>query len=101
MLDGIVSLVRSGGKIQLVTSQHLSDADIEAIKIGYSKRHEVIENSFLISFEEEVEKLDDSNLEILSELVARGIMDVKVAVTKGLGIYHDKFGIIEDTAGIA
>lgn len=99
MLDGIVSLVRSGGKIQLVTSQHLSDADIEAIKIGYSKRHEVIENSFLISFEEEVEKLDDSNLEILSELVARGIMDVKVAVTKGLGIYHDKFGIIEDTAG--
>lgn len=99
MLDGIVSLVRSGGKIQLVTSQRLSDADIEAIKIGYSKRHEVIENSFLISFEEEVERLDDSNLEILSELVARGIMDVKVAVTKGLGIYHDKFGIIEDTAG--
>jgi len=99
VLDGIVLLVRNGGKIQLVTSQRLSDADIEAIHIGYLKRHEVIENSFLISFTEEVEKLDDANLEILSELVARGIMDVKVAVTKGLGMYHDKFGIIEDTVG--
>lgn len=96
VIDGIITLVRGGGKIQLVTSQRLSDADIEAIKIGYSKRHEVIENSFLISFEEEIEKLDDTNLDILSELIASGIMDVKIAVTKGLGIYHDKFGIIED-----
>ncbi len=99
VLDGIVSLVRSGGKIQLVTSQRLSDADIEAIKIGYSKRNEIIENSFLLTFEEEIERLDDSNLDILSELVASGIMDVKVAVTKGLGIYHDKFGIVEDSNG--
>jgi len=45
LLDGIVSLVRNGGKIQLITSQRLSDADIEAIKIGYSKRNEIVENS--------------------------------------------------------
>lgn len=99
LLDGIVSLVRGGGKIQLITSQRLSDVDIEAIKIGYSKRNEIIENSFLVSFEEEIEKLDDVNLNILSELVASGIMDVKIVVTKGLGIYHDKFGIIEDNSG--
>lgn len=97
VLEGIVSLVRGGGKIQLVTSQRLSEGDIEAIKIGYSKRHAIIENSFLLTFEEEIERLDDSNLDILAELIASGIMDVKVAVTKGLGIYHDKFGIIEDS----
>lgn len=99
ILDGIVALVRSGGKIQLVTSQRLSEGDIDAIKIGYSKRYEVIENAFLLTLEEEVEKLDDSNLNILSELIASGIMDVKVAITKGLGIYHDKFGIFEDSTG--
>ena len=97
VLDGIVSLVRNGGKIQLITSQRLSEGDIEAIKIGYSKRHDIIENSFLLTFEEELEKLDDSNLSILAELIASGVMDVKVAVTKGLGIYHDKFGVIEDS----
>jgi superfamily II DNA or RNA helicase len=99
ILDGIVSLVRSGGKIQLVTSQRLSEGDIEAIKIGYSKRKDVVEDSFLITFAEEIERLDDLNLSILAELIANGIMDVKVAVTKGLGIYHDKFGIIEDSTG--
>ncbi|MCL2249235.1 MAG: DEAD/DEAH box helicase family protein [Oscillospiraceae bacterium] len=99
ILDGIVSLVRNGGKIQLITSQRLSDVDIEAIRFGYEKRHNIIENSFVFAFEEEAEKLDDSNLDILSELVSSGVMDVKVAVTKGLGIYHDKFGIIEDSGG--
>ncbi len=99
VLEGIVSLVRGGGKIQLVTSQRLSEGDIEAIKIGYSKRHDIVENSFLLTFEAEIERLDDSNLNILAELIASGIMDVKVAVTKGLGIYHDKFGVIEDSSG--
>ena len=99
MLDGIVALVRNGGKIQLITSQRLNEADIDAIKIGYSKRSEIIENAFLITFENEIDKLNDLNLNILSELIASRIMDIKIAVTKGLGIYHDKLGIIEDSEG--
>lgn len=98
IIDGIVSLVRNKGTIQLITSQKLNQNDVAAINIGYDKRA-ALENAFIRDFDEEIRKLDDNNLNILAELIASGIMDIKVAITKNIGMYHDKFGIIEDSSG--
>lgn len=98
IIDGLVSLVRNKGTIQLITSQKLNQSDITAINAGYDKR-DALENAFIRDFDEEIRKLDDNNLNILAELIASGIMDIKVAVTKNIGMYHDKFGIIEDSSG--
>lgn len=99
IIDGVVALSRNGGKIQLIASPQLSEADIEAINLGYQKREEIIESAFTRDFVREVEAFDDDRLQLLVALIANGTLDIKIAVTDSNGIYHDKLGILEDFKG--
>ncbi len=99
IIDGIVSLSRNGGKIELIASPQLSDEDIEAINLGYKKREEIIESAFSRDFMREIEEFDDAKLQLLVALIANGTLDIKIAVTETAGIYHDKLGILEDFDG--
>ena len=99
IIDGIVSLARNNGKIQLIASPNLNEQDIEAINAGYELREKVINNCFTREFMKEIEAFDDAKLQLLATLIARGILDIKIAVTNTLGIYHDKLGILEDFEG--
>ena len=104
ILSGICGLVRSGGRIELVASPHLSREDLEAITRGYEERDTVIEAALLRELpdadELETEARDRWNL--LANLIAQGCLDIKIATTKdlsGAGMYHEKLGLIEDAAG--
>lgn len=99
IIDGIVSLSRNGGKIELIASPQLSDEDINAINLGYLKREEIIESAFSRDFMKELDTLDDAKLQLLVALIANGTLDIKIAVTESTGIYHDKLGILEDFDG--
>ena len=99
IIDGIVSLSRNGGKIELIASPQLSDEDINAINLGYQKREEIIESAFSRDFMKELDALDDAKLQLLVALIANGTLDIKIAVTESNGIYHDKLGILEDFDG--
>ena len=99
IMDGIVSLNRRGGTIKLIASPQLSQEDVDAINLGYSQREELIRGAFDRQFFSEMEKADDSTLQILSTLIARETLDIKIAVTDGFGEYHDKLGILQDTEG--
>ena len=99
IFDGIVALSQNGGKIEIIASPQLSENDIEAINIGYQKREELIEGFFSRDFLKELENLDNSTLMLLSELIANGVLDIKIALTDSIGIYHDKLGILEDFNG--
>lgn len=99
IMDGIPAFVRNDGKIKMIASPKLSNDDIEAINMGYEERDRVIDNTFTREFLEEVENLDDARLALLAELIARGVLDIKIAVTNTLGDYHDKLGILEDFEG--
>ncbi len=99
IMDGIVSLSRRGGSIKLIASPQLSQEDIDAISLGYSRRDELLRGIFDRTFISEMEKLDDNALQILSTLIARGILDIKIAITDGIGEYHDKLGILQDLDG--
>ena len=96
IVDGIVSFVRNDGKIKLVASPRLSEEDIEAINMGYEERERIVGNVFTKEFLIQMEQLDDEKLIVLAELIARDVLDIKIAVTNTLGEYHDKLGILED-----
>lgn len=99
IMDGIPTFVRNGGDIKMIASPKLNNEDIEAINLGYEEKERIIGNAFSREFLEGIEELDDSRLALLAELVARGILDIKIAVTNTLGDYHDKLGILEDFDG--
>lgn len=99
IIDGIVALARNGGKIQLIASPKLSAADIAAIKEGYRQKEEVFESTFSRDFLDAIEGLNDEQLKLLVALIAQDILDIKIAVTKTIGNYHDKLGILEDFEG--
>lgn len=99
VMDGIGNMVRKNGRILLIASPKLSEDDVQAINSGYEKREKLISDSFSRDFVEELEKFDDYKLQFLSDIIERGIMDIKIAVTHTLGQYHDKLGILEDFDG--
>ena len=94
---GICSLAKRGGTIKLVTSPCLSDEDVEAIKDGYKKRDEVIRDALIRELKEPNGELEADRLALLADLIATGILDIKVAIIdNGIGIYHEKLGLMED-----
>lgn len=99
---GLVELAERQGKIDLVVSPHLTDEDIEAVQKGYKARDEVIKDSLLKELVEVESESSRKRLNLLAHLIADNILDIKVAFTEnqsGIGIYHEKVGIIEDSYG--
>lgn len=92
--DGIANLARNGGQISIATSPKLSEEDITAIQSGYNLR-DILQNNFLKEFEEAIYHLSDKNAEILRDLIAANILDIKI-VSKSKGMYHDKLAVLED-----
>ena len=100
LLNSLPSFIRNNGKIHLIVSPELSNDDIKAIQLGYEKKSDLLNRRFLEDFDAEIRLFDDVGLDTLAELVARGILDVKVASVKNdFGIHHDKLGILTDKVG--
>ena len=100
---GIGNLAARGGKIQIIASPYLSDEDLSAIKEGYEKREKIIEGALLRALSDEYhDYYSMQRLNLLANLIAEGILDIKIAYTtdeSGIGMYHEKTGIIEDLEG--
>lgn len=96
MLDGIMGLVNNDGHIYLIASPELSVEDIEVIQKAYSDRENVITDIISAKLEVELEQLSETRLKMLYELIVKGYLDIKIAVTEDIGIYHDKLGILKD-----
>lgn len=99
---GIASLAKNGGRIQIVASPFLSEEDVKAIKDGYAARANVIERALIRQLVPCADYFSMKRLNLLANLIADGIMDIKIAVTEdqnGIGMYHEKMGIIEDMEG--
>ena len=97
---GISELVKNNGKIQIVASPYLSDEDVEAIKYGYKARDEVVKNSVLSTLKDPQSDFEKKNLNLLANLIADNILDIKIAFTEkehSFGMYHEKMGIITDS----
>ena len=97
LINSLPAFIKNGGRINLIVSPSLSEDDVAAIQLGYEKKEDLINRRFMDEFNVELRNFDDQSLDVLSELVARGILDIKVASVKNdVGIYHDKLGILVD-----
>ena len=97
LLESLPTFISNRGRIQIIVSPNLSEDDIVAIQAGYENKERILEQSFLDVFEKELKVFDEDRLNILYQLVLKGILDIKVASMKNeIGIYHDKLGIITD-----
>ena len=97
---GICNLAKRRGKIKLVTSPCLSEEDIEAIKKGYAKRDEIIKKALLSKLEEAKDDFERDRLDLLANLIATNVLEIKIIlIDNGIGIFHEKLGIIEDDFG--
>ena len=95
---GIGALLRNGGRIQLIVSPHLQEGDIEAIERGYEERSVIVERAIMRSFLEPRNYFECERLSLLASLIADGRLDIKVAFIDraGIGIYHEKLGLVYD-----
>ena len=99
---GIASLAERGGKIQLVASPYLSDEDIQAIRSGYEQRDQIVKNAIRREMKEGKTEFDQERLNLLANLIADNILDIKIAFTQDdmkMGMYHEKMGILMDEEG--
>lgn len=99
---GISALANRGGTIQLVASPKLSDEDIEAIRSGYKRRDAVMRDAVLRELAEPRNDFEKRCLNQLANLIADGVLDIKIAVTEKnnkIGMYHEKMGLIADDEG--
>ncbi|NLB68724.1 MAG: DEAD/DEAH box helicase family protein [Lentisphaerae bacterium] len=99
---GVERLAANGGIIQIVASPHLSKSDIEAIRRGYERREEIVRGAVLRKLVEPKNEFEKHQLNLLANLVAAGILDIKIAFTendKQAGMYHEKMGLISDSQG--
>ena len=103
LTKGIATMAANGGKIQIVASPYLSEEDIEAIQKGYAERNSVIEGAVLRQITgEKVDYYSMQRLNLLACLIADGVLDIRIAYTEGkngIGMYHEKMGVIEDDEG--
>lgn len=103
MTIGISGLVENGGRIKYIISpENLSQEDIDAIHEGYIGRDKILSKVMAPLFENDSNPFVKDRLTLLSYLIENSYMDIQIAIPKNVrkpGIFHDKFGIIEDDIG--
>ena len=103
---GIEGLVRNDGHMRLVVGCTLNEKEVEAIRKGEALRATVEAHIGNMPLHPDNPDEHDA-LELLAWMVAKGILDVRVAIPCDLkrqpiasnGIFHEKAGIVEDKAG--
>ncbi len=98
--EGLQFIANNGGKIRYVMSPILSKDDIQAINVGVDAReNQILYKALEVSILDLEKKLKYETLNTLSWLIADEIIDIKLAISKSEGDFHDKFAIFEDTCG--
>lgn len=97
---GLSGFIKNNGKIKIIASPQLSKDDIEAIENGYKSRDEVISENIAKNIDLELEgEFEKKRLNLLAHLIKTNVLDIKIAFIEsesGIGIYHEKMGIVED-----
>lgn len=97
---GFADFVSRGGKVRLICSPQLTQADFEAVlKVG----EKVDDLETMLSNLRGLVSSDDPDkaliARVFSSLLASGVLEMRIAVTNLSGIFHDKVGIFEDLNG--
>lgn len=106
-VEGVEALVANDGHMRLLVGCTLDEAEVDAICAGEKLKDTVEAKLLECPFDIKNQAALDA-LELLAWMVAKGYLEIKVAVTcdpktrkpiAGCTIYHEKAGIVEDAAG--
>lgn len=97
---GFADFVSRGGKVRLICSPQLTQADFEAVvQVGQN----VDDLQTMLSNLRDLVSSEDPDkaliARVFSSLLASGVLEMRIAVTNLSGIFHDKVGIFEDVKG--
>lgn len=103
---GLEGLLRNEGRMRLLVGCTLEPGEVEAILRGRELREAVAARLLALPIAPQDDE-EEKALELLAWMVARGTLDVKVAVPcdarrrplAGIELFHAKFGILEDKTG--
>ena len=103
---GVEGLIRNNGKMRLIVGCTLGEAEVEAIRKGQSLMNTVEASLLRVPLDGSEPALLDA-LELLAWMVAKGHLEVKVAIpcdgnrhpAATAALFHEKAGIIEDKTG--
>lgn len=100
---GICELARNKGTIRIITSPHLTEEDVLAIRAGYDRR-EKIRESLIRDFDPPDDPASMDRLSLISYLISEGIMEIKISVMRNIeeypnALFHAKFGTMRDDDG--
>ena len=101
------TFVANGGKMRLICSPVLADADYDAMRAGYDDRADAAAADAIRSAMEEMlaSPVLAKPARVLASLIALGVIDCRLAwVGEAAGgrprrLFHDKIGILTDEAG--
>lgn len=99
---GICGLIKNDGKIYMIASPRLSEADLDAINAGFKRREEIMKNALFRELQTPQNIFEENRLNLLSNLIAVGKLDFKIAFLEennSVGMFHEKLGIIYDAEG--
>ena len=99
---GITGLVKNNGKIKLIASPRLSPEDVEAMRVGYERRNQIIEKALIRGLGEAKGNFEKESLNLLANLIAEEVLDIKISFIQSdndFGMYHEKMGIVSDHFG--
>jgi superfamily II DNA or RNA helicase len=99
LAEGLDVFLYNGGTIRIVANPSLTQKDIEAIEKGHAARESVIERRLIEEIELSYKTIENETLNVLSWLIYKGQLDIKIAFTKNGSIYHEKFGVFTDEIG--
>jgi superfamily II DNA or RNA helicase len=98
--QALVNFARRGGRMRLVCSPQLTEADIEALARGYEERSAIVGRSLTSEIDTLLSSVATRDRAIaLATLITTGHLSVRIAFRlPGQGIYHEKLGIFIDAA---
>lgn len=109
---GISKLIANNGRMMLVASARLQEADVEAIREAYQDPESIIERLMLKELDNLEDRFVEDHVRALGWMVANKRLEIKVAivmdedrypidenVAEKLGMFHQKIGILEDGEG--
>lgn len=97
---GVCKLAQNNGTIRVITSPHLTAEDVYAIRNGYDRRKKIRE-TLIRDFDPPDDPTSMDRLTLLSYLISKGIMEIKIALMRNIdqypdALFHPKFGIMQD-----
>jgi superfamily II DNA or RNA helicase len=106
--ESLREFVANGGRMRIVCSPVISDADSEAIEEGYKAR---TDEKIASSLQDTIQDMLNSSAlkkptKVLAALVAQGVVEFKIATMaeepspRHNRLFHDKVGIFRDGTGI-